>query len=631
MNTVFPVELEKFRENDKDPASSLLQGFTRDISAGGMCIEVKSADPQIEILVGTPHTRLSLTIDPPFTRNPIQAVASIAWVRRQGELLPARYLIGVSYTQIDEKAKRRLFKYARRLIWIPRLTAAAGLLMLLVIGGLFIHNQKLILENKGLVNRMVEGAERKSDVASELYDLQREKLSLESSLIKSKNVIRELESSIKTYQDENVSQKIAFEKELEASLAAQREISEKLKALQGSSQKLQETYRSLEETEKLTATATLRHMVEWIKSHQNLKTGLVASFEGDAGLHDWAFTYDQSLACQVYLLFNDLESARRILSFYASRAEKDNGAYFNAYHAGDGSTIERTVHVGPNVWIGIAALQYEKRVKDGQFLGIARSVADWVLKMQDEEGGLKGGPAFTWYSTEHNLDAYAFLQMMHQITGEARYEEASKKTLSWIKKYAYSVKEKRMNRGKGDATIATDTFSWAIAAMGPQTLLSIEFDPEAIVQFAEEHCEVSVSYKQPNGKSATARGFDFSKAENVGRGGVISTEWTAQMIVTYQILSRHFRGTGDTAKADFYSQKADLYLNELQKLLITSPSRTGQGRGCLPYASSDHVDTGHGWRTPRGRRTGSVSGTAYGIFAWVHYNPFDLENKRSVN
>ena len=125
------------------------------------------------------------------------------------------------------------------------------------------------------------------------------------------------------------------------------------------------------------------------------------------------------------------------------------------------------------------------------------------------------------------------------------------------------------------------------------------------------------------------KGFDFSKAENVGRGGVVSTEWTAQVIVAYQILGDYFKALGDPDKAALYADKSNFYLNELQKLIITSPSRTGQGRGCLPYASIDNVDTGHGWRTPRGMRTGSVAATAYGIFAWVGYNPFDLLKKTS--
>jgi hypothetical protein len=143
--------------------------------------------------------------------------------------------------------------------------------------------------------------------------------------------------------------------------------------------------------------------------------------------------------------------------------------------------------------------------------------------------------------------------------------------------------------------------------------------------FAETHCAVTVDYRRPDGARVALRGFDFTKARNLGRGGVISTEWTAQMIVAYQVLAQHHELAGDPAAAARYREKATLYLNELQQLFVTSPSKIGQGHGCLPYASIDNVDTGHGWRTPKGKQTGSLSATAYGIFAWMGYNPFHLQ------
>jgi hypothetical protein len=150
-----------------------------------------------------------------------------------------------------------------------------------------------------------------------------------------------------------------------------------------------------------------------------------------------------------------------------------------------------------------------------------------------------------------------------------------------------------------------------------------QLDPEAILDFAEKNCLVSVDFRHSDGKVSRVQGFDFSKAQHLGRGGVLSTEWTAQMVVSYQVMVRYFRGINDTEKAARYLQKSNFYLSELQKMLITSPSRTGQGRGCLPYASADNVDTGHGWRTPKGSSTGSVAATAYGVFAWKGYNPFE--------
>ena len=270
-------------------------------------------------------------------------------------------------------------------------------------------------------------------------------------------------------------------------------------------------------------------------------------------------------------------------------------------------------------------------MKDGKYKGLARRIGDWLIQNQDPEGGLKGGPQFSWYSTEHNLDAYAFLGMLYEVTGDAKYHDAQEKVFRWLRKYAYSMTERRMNRGKGDATIATDTFSWAIAAIGPETLKAAEFDPEEIMDFAEKQCRVTVSYRRPKTHIVNkVTGFDFAKAQNIGRGGIISCEWTAQMIVSYQVLGDYFAAQHDKEKAVFYRDKANFYLSELQKLIITSPSKIGKGRGCLPYASSDNAETGHGWRTPKGMRTGSVSGTAYGIFAWTGFNPFDLKSRIQV-
>ncbi len=630
MPTVFPVELEISKRSGEKYSPHLLQAFTRDISAGGMCLELKSFGKETEKLLSVSDTHLALTINTTFAKNPIRAIAKIVWLSKQEAILPVRYLIGVSYTQIDPKAKRRILKHAKRLLWVPRLTAAAGIFAIVLLTGFFFHNQSLISENKILVRQLVESASAKSDITASLTQMQKRKSLLDRQLIGAKVEIQKMQSAIRSLEAKNLSQKENFEAALTENQVRQKTISEELKKIQENRVKLEEAYKNLNNAGARTQATVLGQMVGWIRSHQNLHTGLVASFEGDAGLEDIGFTYDQSLVCQTFLLFHDFDKAAAILSFYESRALASKNGYFSAYNTVDGRAAESTVRVGPNIWLGIAALQYEHRVNAKRFLPLAERIGDWVIGMQDAEGGLKGGPDVDWYSTEHHLDAYAFFQMLYSATGDLRYKTAAEEVLGWLKKYAYTMKEKRLNRGKGDATIATDTFSWAIAALGPETLKKGEFDPEAIIEFAEQHCEVSVDYKDSSGKIIKIRGFDFAKAEHVGRGGIISTEWTAQVVVTYRILSDYFRSLGDAEKASLYLYKANFYLNELQKLILTSPSRTGQGRGCLPYASVDNADTGHGWRTPKGRRTGSLSGTAYGIFAWTGYNPFQLDNKSEV-
>jgi hypothetical protein len=97
------------------------------------------------------------------------------------------------------------------------------------------------------------------------------------------------------------------------------------------------------------------------------------------------------------------------------------------------------------------------------------------------------------------------------------------------------------------------------------------------------------------------------------------------MVVSYKIMEEFYLKKGDKIKAASYGKKAQMYLSELGNMIISSASASGQGQGCLPYATQDQVDTGHGWSTPKGSHTGSVSGTAYTLFAYYGFNPLELK------
>jgi hypothetical protein len=355
-------------------------------------------------------------------------------------------------------------------------------------------------------------------------------------------------------------------------------------------------------------------------------TGLVVSYEGDGFVKDWAFTYDQAVAAQCFLLFGDDEPARRILEFYATHAERVRGGFVNAYDVVSGRAREYAVHVGPNLWLGVAALQYTHKTNDQRFLPLARSIGEWVrqLQQEDPEGGIRGGPHETWFSTEHNLDAYAFFQMLAEVSGESSYHEDGARVLRWLQRYAHGRLPGQINRGRGDATIATDTFAWAIAAVGPEELLRAGFDPDRILTFAKDHCAVRTTVHRPGEEPFQVEGFDFSKPRHLARGGIVSTEWTGQMIVSLKLMALYHQGQGSEAQAERYLAEARHYQEELRKLAIQSPCPLGHPGVSFPYATHQNVDTGHGWRTPHGNSTGSISGTVYAIFAFLGYNPLRL-------
>jgi hypothetical protein len=96
------------------------------------------------------------------------------------------------------------------------------------------------------------------------------------------------------------------------------------------------------------------------------------------------------------------------------------------------------------------------------------------------------------------------------------------------------------------------------------------------------------------------------------------------VLISFKIMADYYKQNSEFDKADYYNKKSDFYFSEIEKMVIVSPSRIGQGQGCLPYATQDDVDTGHGWRVAKGTRTGSTASTSYIIFAKYNYNPLVL-------
>ena len=404
----------------------------------------------------------------------------------------------------------------------------------------------------------------------------------------------------------------------------------KLALLRDKENILQTQTLGLERQELVLEKANFEKMYQWLAVHQNNHTGLVMSFEGDKDIASWAFTYDQALLIQIFTNSGDLARARKLLDFFALTAKRENGWFLNAYYVSDGAPAEFILHSGPNIWLGLAIMQYTQKTQDKSYLALAQELAQNIMQLQntDIDNGIRGGPQMSWYSTEHNLDAYAFLKMLAKVTQKPVYEEAAGKTLAWLVRHTYDRGELPVKRGKGDATIATDTYAWSIAAVGVEKLKSLGMDADKIMDFVEENCKVEVDFRRPSGEVVKVQGFDFAPQQHLGRGGVVSSEWTAQIIVSYKILADFYRQI-DPLKSESYAQKAQMYLGQLGKMIISSASPSGQGQGCLPYATQDDVDTGHGWRTPKGKHTGSVSGTAYTLFAYYGFNPLAFKESAS--
>lgn len=651
LDSVFPVQFCISGLDGKTQLSGWLQGFTNNIGKGGICLAVNNLDAGIARLIREKQVRLSLEIDMPLAVSSIPAVASVAWIRDVAGH-PDKYLIGLSYEEISPAANARIMRYAvAKKLFVPVVSVVIIVLGIGFIIGSYI-NVKLIKGNKALVEQLVGILQESSAAKQTIKSINKERAGLQLKM-------QALELRIKEAEGErSVLEKIAEDAErskleekamveersrMEVAQTAQKinefnvmiqklaqekfALQEELIAVQNKESSITEELLRLDKKKSTLEKANLDKMYQWLKIHQNQRTGLIMSFEGDGDIANWGFLYDQSLVGQAFTYFSDFERAKTILNFFDKKAKRANGLFYNAYYVNDGDVAEGIVHSGPNIWLGITALQYIKKSQDPRYMKMAEQIADGIigLQNQDGEGGIRGGPDVEWYATEHNLDAYAFFNMLYNLTSKNKYMEARDKVLKWLVNNTYNKSNPPIKRGKGDATIATDTYAWSIAAIGPQRLQEVGMNPDMIMDFAEKNCSVNVTYQRPGGVAVKVKGFDFAPARHVARGGLVSSEWTAQMVISFKIMAEFYYKKDMVAKARAYEFKADEYLGGLGNMIISSPSPSGQGESCMPYATQDFADTGHGWSTPKGKSTGSVAGTTYTIFAYYNYNPLELK------
>ncbi len=629
LDSVFPVQFRVLSLDSEKFISGWLQGFTNNVSRGGICLAINNLNQELAQAIKSKQVKLGLEMEMPVLKVPVTAMTAVTWV----EEVPAannKYLVGLKYEEIDAGQNNQIMRYAwaRKLFFPVTMTVISFLLIGVALNGFV--NMQLIKGNKALVDQLVKILQDSTVAKQKIKETAKEREDLQLKIHEAEMRIRTLEEErIRRDQEKkgNLVQIDKLNSLIERISKEKGALQEQLVFIQNKENAIAEDLLRLDRQKASLEKANIDKMYRWLRVHQNPRTGLVISFEGDSEVENWAFLYDQALVLQAYTNSADYERAKKILDFFSGRAKRSDGRFFNAYYANDGSPAEFVVNVGPNVWLGIAIVQYTSKTQDNNYLGLAEQIAQGVMYLQgeDDDGGLRGGPGIDWYSTEHNLDAYAFFRMLYKLTGKEMYKGAAEKTLSWLLNYAYAKGEVPIRRGKGDSTIATDTYAWSIAAIGPEKLFEVGMNPDRIMEFAQKNCAVEVKYARPQGQTVSVKGFDFAAQRHTSRGGVVSPEWTAQMILSYRIMAEYYFKKGAIAKARTYELKADMYLAELGKMIISSPSPSGQGESCLPYASLDNVDTGHGWRTPKGHSTGSVAGTAYTIFAYYKYNPLELK------
>lgn len=329
----------------------------------------------------------------------------------------------------------------------------------------------------------------------------------------------------------------------------------------------------------------IEKLENWLLTNRDSSTGLSYSHVGDERFKNWAITYDSAVTSLAYIALDRIDEAKRIIDFYLSTPNAWRlGGIIEAVNPSNPALGEDwSVRMGSNLWMGLASFHLYKATGEDKYLGLAKKLADLAISLQnnDEEdlnfGAIRLGPLggpnvatdqhigyslkqpsfYEIFATEHSIDAYALFNMLYQETNDKKYKESKDRVLNWIKEVAYNKEEHRFNRGSNyktgiDSVIATDIHSWGISALGLDTLDNLGIGlADKMIEFIEKNCLCSITYMKPDGKKVKIKGVDFIDHESVadlGRGPLVSPEWTFQLINAYRRLELDYKKLGDVCE-----------------------------------------------------------------------------------
>ncbi|MFH0953419.1 MAG: hypothetical protein V1873_03720, partial [Verrucomicrobiota bacterium] len=305
---------------------------------------------------------------------------------------------------------------------------------------------------------------------------------------------------------------------------------------------------------------------------------------------DQAFTYDLALAVMGFLLNGEPQRAEKILN----ALEKDfyllkNGScgLYNSYlvssripvedlgMGGDGDRI----HTGPTLWVAIAALNHAKIVRNTRYLEFALDIIDWCrselayFRFPDgERGAISMGMGWgpDWkkiFSTEHNIDYFSVLQMLHEVYKESprdvraifhrkHVEDAWLRDEMahigrWIKEVAFNweayVFRAGYNEFGNDPMRILDGTSWGLGGVGPQNFEAWGIDIDRLIESTEKH--FGSTHTLPTGE--VLHGFDITDPDGYEhqREPLVWFEGTGQQIIALSELARYYARKGDMARA----------------------------------------------------------------------------------
>ena len=200
LNSVFPVKYQLIKAQAGEGAWH--QGFTGNVSDGGICLEFSDVDKEILALLDSPQeVRLNLKINIPVFSRSVCACAKVSWFKQEQDKF-GHYAVGLRYDHIAEKDRQKIMRFAYSKVILPRLALGVIVILSLTAGIILYNNFRLSSDNKKLVKDMVNVLKDSSESKAELENIQKEKAQLDAKLRESESKIKAFDSQLKNKEEE---------------------------------------------------------------------------------------------------------------------------------------------------------------------------------------------------------------------------------------------------------------------------------------------------------------------------------------------------------------------------------------------------------------------------------------------
>lgn len=316
----------------------------------------------------------------------------------------------------------------------------------------------------------------------------------------------------------------------------------------------------------------LNKVLKYLYGNINPNTYMGYSLPGDDRLQYWSVVYDDAMRIMMHVKLGDLQSAQKSMDYFLQNtAIQRHGWYIkegrqfskmgwivNIIDAAEprpgGRGIEHIAHVGPNAYLGLAAVHLYEATGKIKYLEFARGRWELLKDLQNEDqwdpnyGGIRMGPLgnpnnqweqklsfneknpswYQLYNSEHAADFKGFSDLLAQVdsVNRERYEKASALIVHWDKK-VYDKKNHLFYMGTTEVPFfdsnvgqwqdvgiiniqPLDSSSLKLSAYGVDGM--DVFEPgaaEKVRDAIEKHFKVTVENKMPDGSVVSLAGYDF--------------------------------------------------------------------------------------------------------------------------